>query len=58
MESAITNAIVFSNILEPETQNIIKRKRNIELIGYIRIISFIIIFLIIYKIYKILSKKL
>jgi hypothetical protein len=58
MESAITNAIVFSNILEPKTQNIIKRKRNIELIGYIRIISFIIIFLIIYKIYKIFSKKL
>jgi hypothetical protein len=52
MESAITNAIVFSNILEPTTQNIINRKRNIELIGYIRIFVFIILVIVIFKITK------
>ena len=52
MESAISNGIIFSNTVENSTKNIIQRKRNIELIFFIRILILILILIFYLKYIK------
>ena len=58
MESAVTNSIVFSNKIEPETSKIITKTNSIELNDIIRILLILIILLVLWKIVKIINRKL